>query len=42
MCFPLAFGPELYHWIDKNGTRWRIAALPLADTVKMRGIKTHI
>ena len=35
--FSVGFGPELYHWIDKNGTRWRIAALPLGGYVKMRG-----
>lgn len=35
--FSVGFGPELFHWIDKNGTRWRIAALPLGGYVKMRG-----
>ena len=35
--FSVGFGPELYHWHDKNGTRWRIAALPLGGYVKMRG-----
>ena len=35
--FSVGFGPELYHWIDKNGTRWRIGALPLGGYVKMRG-----
>ena len=35
--FSIGFGPELFHWIDKNGTRWRIAALPLGGFVKMRG-----
>lgn len=35
--FSVGFGPELYHWIDKHGTRWRIAALPLGGYVKMRG-----
>lgn len=35
--FSIGFGPELFHWIDKNGTRWRIAALPLGGYVKMRG-----
>ena len=35
--FSVGFGPELFHWIDKHGTRWRIAALPLGGYVKMRG-----
>jgi regulator of sigma E protease len=35
--FSIGFGPELYAWIDKHGTRWRIAALPLGGFVKMRG-----
>ncbi len=32
--FSVGFGPELYHRIDKNGTRWRIAAIPLGGYVK--------
>ena len=35
--FSIGFGPEIYAWIDKYGTRWRIAALPLGGFVKMRG-----
>ena len=35
--FSIGFGPELWHRIDKNGTRWRIGALPLGGYVKMRG-----
>lgn len=35
--FSIGFGPELYHWIDRHGTRWRIAVLPLGGYVKMRG-----
>ena len=35
--FSVGFGPELYHWIDKNGTRWRLAALPFGGYVRMRG-----
>ena len=35
--FSVGFGPELFHWIDKNGTRWRVAALPLGGYVRMRG-----
>ena len=32
--FSVGFGPELYHRIDKNGCRWRIAAIPLGGYVK--------
>lgn len=35
--FSIGFGPELYAWKDKYGTRWRIAAIPLGGYVKMRG-----
>ena len=35
--FSIGFGPELYAWMDRHGTRWRIAALPLGGYVKMRG-----
>ena len=27
--FSIGFGPELAHYIDRHGTRWRLAALPL-------------
>jgi regulator of sigma E protease len=33
--FSFGFGPELYHRIDKNGTRWRIAAFPFGGYVKL-------
>lgn len=35
--FSLGFGPELLHFIDKKGTRWRLAALPLGGFVKFHG-----
>jgi regulator of sigma E protease len=35
--FSIGFGRELFHWHDKKGTRWRIAALPLGGYVRMRG-----
>ena len=35
--FSIGFGPELYAWMDKSGTRWCIRALPLGGYVKMRG-----
>ena len=35
--FSIGFGPELFGWVDKRGTRWRIAALPLGGYVKFMG-----
>ena len=35
--FSVGFGPEVYGWTAKTGTRWRIAAIPLGGFVKMRG-----
>jgi len=35
--FSLGFGPELAHFVDRYGTRWRIAALPLGGYVKFHG-----
>lgn len=35
--FSLGFGPELLHWTDRRGTRWRLAALPLGGYVKFYG-----
>jgi regulator of sigma E protease len=35
--FSLGFGPELFAWVDKRGTRWRVAALPLGGYVKFHG-----
>jgi len=35
--FSIGFGPEIYGWTAKTGTRWRIAAIPLGGYVKMRG-----
>ena len=35
--FSIGFGPELFARVDKQGTRWRIAALPLGGYVKMHG-----
>jgi regulator of sigma E protease len=32
--FSIGFGPELYHRFDRNGTRWRIAAIPMGGYVK--------
>ena len=35
--FSIGFGKELFHWIDKNGMRWRVGILPLGGYVKFRG-----
>ena len=35
--FSLGFGPELLAWVDRRGTRWRLAAFPLGGYVKFHG-----
>jgi regulator of sigma E protease len=35
--FSLGFGPELFAHVDKRGTRWRVAALPLGGYVRFHG-----
>jgi regulator of sigma E protease len=35
--FSMGFGPELAHFTDRWGTRWRLAALPLGGYVKFHG-----
>jgi len=35
--FSIGFGPELFAFVDKWGTRWRFAALPLGGYVKFHG-----
>lgn len=35
--FSVGFGPELFGWSDKAGTRWKVAAIPLGGYVKMLG-----
>jgi len=35
--FSIGFGPELFGWNDRSGTRWRISALPLGGYVRMFG-----
>ena len=35
--FSLGFGPELLHWTDGHGTRWRLALFPLGGYVKFLG-----
>lgn len=35
--FSIGFGPELYGWHDRHGTRWKVSAVPLGGYVKMFG-----
>lgn len=35
--FSMGFGPELAHFTDRHGTRWRLAALPLGGYVRFHG-----
>ena len=35
--FSIGFGPELFGWYNKSGTRWRVSLLPLGGYVKMFG-----
>ncbi len=35
--FSIGFGPEIYGWTDRVGTRWKISAIPLGGYVKMFG-----
>jgi regulator of sigma E protease len=35
--FSIGFGPELFGWNDRHGTRWRVAAVPLGGYVKFVG-----
>lgn len=35
--FAIGFGPEIFGWNDKSGTRWKVCCLPLGGYVKMYG-----
>ncbi len=35
--FSVGFGPELFGWTDRAGTRWKFSAIPLGGYVKMFG-----
>ncbi len=35
--FSIGFGPELFGWRDRAGTRWKFSAIPLGGYVKMFG-----
>src|SRR6202789_1422318 len=35
--FSIGFGPEIFGWTDKHGTRWKVSLLPLGGFLKMFG-----
>lgn len=35
--FSIGFGPELFGWTDRQGTRWKVSALPFGGYVMMLG-----
>jgi len=35
--FSIGFGPELFGWWDRSGTRWKFSTIPLGGYVKMLG-----
>ena len=35
--FAVGFGPELLGWTDKNGTRWKLGAIPMGGYAKFAG-----
>jgi regulator of sigma E protease len=35
--FSIGFGPELFGWTDRHGTRWKLSAIPLGGYVKFAG-----
>lgn len=35
--FSIGFGPELFGWTDRRGTRWKFCAIPLGGYVKFVG-----
>ncbi len=37
LVFSIGFGPELFGFDDRHGTRWKLAAIPLGGYVKFLG-----
>lgn len=35
--FSIGFGPEVFGWTDRHGTRWKLSAIPLGGYVKFAG-----
>ncbi len=40
--FSIGFGPEIFGWYDKAGTRWRVSAIPLGGYVRMFGMADEV
>src|SRR5690348_18236514 len=40
--FSIGFGPELFGWTDRTGTRWKFAWLPLGGYVRMFGQEDNV
>src|SRR6201994_3684393 len=41
LTFSLGFGPELFGFFDRHGTRWKVSAVPLGGYVKFFGDDTE-
>src|ERR1700742_1734841 len=41
LTFSLGFGPELFGFNDRHGTRWKVSAVPLGGYVKFFGDDTE-
>lgn len=41
LTFSLGFGPELFGFNDRHGTRWKVSAIPLGGFVKFFGDETE-
>src|SRR6266542_6980719 len=41
LTFSIGFGPELFGFNDRHGTRWKISAIPLGGYVKFFGDDTE-
>src|SRR6201985_3840600 len=37
LVFSIGFGPELFGFTDRHGTRWKVSAIPLGGYVKFFG-----
>ena len=37
LTFSIGFGPELFGFYDRHGTRWKVSAIPLGGYVKFFG-----
>ena len=35
--FAVGFGPEIFGWTDKNGTRWKLGCIPMGGYAKFAG-----